>query len=635
MNEVLDSNKKLHDIFQKKHVVEERKLKDSLTLLLTEKKQGSQRAFHVLYCSFVNLYLSYGLHLSLPNDGKKTKKIDNLNLFLVTRNSERYFHYIENEKELKDNSNYFLEQVRAISNSEEEFEVLRCLYLGIYQQDKYYFLSLLEKDFAIVDYYLFYMAIRDHIFAIERRKNGEISKKEFVASKKELCVRYSRYKKRNFAFPQPDINDGSVATEANQSNNIPSLPLPTIRYSDSLCEEMIICSKSLYKHTERRVVDNNLRKIAEAQQLGTITEKGQKNHQNLFSNVVEIRMEYLMFPLKMDFDRNTFSLLMQNYLDYQELEEKNHALERVQKEKQDLIDHHAHTWKHIAFPDTVLGVATSLYSGGLSDKKVSEYANKLLVAYQAQQLLTGNLKLLELKYNQNPEQLREKLQHSLSSPEKRGRSLKQLLEQNLKLRLFSMLVDSQQDTNTFRSGEEMTQLLESYVDSFLISGVTKRISIFEWFNEFIYPLTLDQSSLWDKVYMEEMGTTYVVLSDIFSNLILNSLNYGKKDKTGFLEITLGQTEKNTEDSIILDMSQNPEKERLFIIIRNPMERESAFITGSGNGLTSVESNLKWLHCGQREKNLLTVEEVEGNFKVTLYFDKITLIKEVKEEGNLS
>lgn len=63
-----------------------------------------------------------------------------------------------------------------------------------------------------------------------------------------------------------------------------------------------------------------LQKLVEDQQLGTITVKEEKKPQDLFSNIPKIRMEYLMFPLKMDFDRNTFSLLMQNYLDYQALE---------------------------------------------------------------------------------------------------------------------------------------------------------------------------------------------------------------------------------------------------------------------------------------------------------------------------
>lgn len=616
MNTVVEYAAKLNHIFQQEEIQTEEKLKKSLEILRSIKEFGERKDLPTVFCCFVNLYLIHGLHLSFPENAKKNIQEDERPFFSVTRNDEQFFHYIDNEAELAENSDYFLLQVQKLTDCQEEFVDFKNLYLGIFHQKKEYFLNLLEKELPVVDYYLCYMAIRDHIFDIEQRKNGTKSKEEFLASKEELCIRYSRFKQRKFSFLQAESNDGSVTTNTSQSTNIPIFPLPTIRYSDSFCEEILLCQKEIWKIYNSRTmqqrmlvyetIENKLCEITETQQMGIITEKGQRKQHDLFSNIPEIRMEYLMFPLKMDFDRNTFSLLMQNYLDYQELEEvkdaleknnqeleeKNRLLEKNKAEKIEIINEHKHNWKHLTLPSIVSSISKELKS--LGNLTQANLLQKLYVDFISHQ---GDLKLLALKYEavDNTALAIEFTRFIGRINEEKdcsAKSLSHILGESLELTLFRLLHHVSEDEAEVLLHSERSQvnLRDKFTD--YLNKRKNITEIFHWFSDHIYPFKVNSlHTCWDQYGFIEYEVSYFYIEQIFLDLIVNALNYGLKEDNGWIEVNF-----DFKDPYAI------------FTVRNPVQTETSFLKGSGQGLTSVKNAIARLN---------NTENVEEFTKITV------------------
>lgn len=623
----------IRNVFLAEENNHEKKLEESLKILYSLKESIEIDDFFTLFACFVNLYLMDGLHLTLPRDATKHKIKDTRSYFLAIRNDHQFFYYTENEAELTENRDYFLQQVKKIAGSEDEFETLKHLYLGIYHQERNYFEKLSGPPRSISDYYLFYMAIRDHIFAIEQRKNGKISKNEFAKSKQVLCNSYKRYKARNFSFPQPEDTVGTVVTIAARSSNLPHLPLPTIRYSDSLCQDMLLSHMGLMdlstyegarKEKKLEQLDEKLCEITKNQQLGNITEKGEKNQQALRSNIPEIRMEYLMFPLKMDFDRNTFSLLMQNYLDYQELEERQAQLTEKQKAKAALLKEHAHNWGHMNYPDILSGVAKELLGAGHVNQ-----AETLFLVYDDFLLHKNDLKLLELKYNSDsPSFFLVKFKQDLCSAKAKLRhqtvaTIEDLLEHSLRITLFRMLFSQQEeggqdDSFKLHQTKKQKDLQESFSAQFLQKNQTSS-TVLQWFNGNLYPLeVLELSKSWKSIGFVKDEMAYSFLLQVFLHLLCNALNYGLKTDQGAIHFRFYQEY----------MDGLP---YLSFRVENLIHRESAFIASNGLGIKGIKDSIARLNETEDPDKFTKVEDNGDLFSVDMKIYGRNLLAAQKEE----
>lgn len=628
MRSVLEPAKKVATFFQQVGKWEEETLANGFSLLKElQKELTSKDDFFTLYSCFVNLYFIYGVHLSVPENAKKNPKQDTRSYFSGTRNDDQFFYYENNQEELLQNRECFLAQLKTLSCSEEDHRDLEALYLGIYLQKKDYFLPLLEKNYAIVDYYLYYMAMREHILAIELRKNKEISKNEFLLSKKELCATYDRYKNRGFFFPEPEQNNSSLAVGDRISQNIPHLPLPTIRYSDSLCEEMVECHKGLNRlvghvsHIQKdqiQLIHRQLREIVKNQQLGTIRPKGKINQKDLYSNVSEIRMGYLMFPLRIDFDRNTFSLLMQNYLDYRQLEEKQRLLKQHQEVKDDLLKQHAHNWGHMNYPSILGSVAKELYKEGNI-----AHATTLNYVYDDFLLHQNDLKLLKLKYNaQTPDAFLDEFMRSLAAKNAKFTnhkvaSMRYLLEDSLRLTLFRMLFSAQEESgkdNSFKLHREKTQAqLQERFSAHFMKTNQEDMSVIEWFNQEIHSFEVEGLvTTWESIGFLQGEMAYSFLQQVILHLLSNALNYGVKTKEGSIKFIFYRE--------LLDGEPY-----LSFRVENTVHKESAFIPSHGYGINGIKDSIARLNTTEDKDAFTTVEEKEGWFSIDMKIHAHSLV----------
>lgn len=640
MNNVMESASKLNHIFEQDEQQSESKLEEGFALLTTTNETGDPEDFITLFCCFVNLYLIHGLHLSFPKDGKTHKKEDERSHFSVTRNNLQFFHYVENEEQLEENMDYFLEQVERLSLSHQQFCDLKRLYLGIYYQDKSHFLSLSEDTHSIADYYLFYMAIRDHMYAMEQRKNKQISKEEFSASKEELTLRYRNYEGRKFSFSSPERSDGSVATGLAASRNIPLLPLPTVRYADYLCQDMLASHTQLMalEHTfdlvltiphisnlindplkKYKSLDDLLREVTEKQQLGNITEKGAKNHLDLCSNIPEIRMEYLMFPLKIDFDRNTFSLLVQNYLDYQALQEKNRALEeknkeleQQQKERKALISEHSHNWSHMHIPHVLKDISANLK--GVVEQPITVTLDRI---YSDFLLHKSDLELLKLKYESSNDEVflnkfRSHLAGALVDDTGTVQTLEHIIAVSLELVLYRLLFKASQDkTHSISSVVSIAELKEKYIQFEL--DKENELEIFEWFSKEIYPFRVTtRSNDWNVRGFLINEVSYCYMVQLIIDLLNNALNYGVKSREGFIDIIL--------DTELNELNRN----YMSIHVENPVDLTTNFMLGSNRGLTSIKASIARLNCSKNPDEFTVIDASKDLFSIHMQIYRLNL-----------
>lgn len=628
---------KLKDIFSDRTLKDFDKVTNCFSLLRWQREALSKDEFQILYCCFVNMYLIHGLHLTVPEDAKQHPEEDRMHdYFLSIRNDGRFLIYGQNEKELEENQQFFLSETKKLLNDEEEYQEFIQLYLGIYHQDRTCFQRLAEKNYPIVDYYLFYMDIQSHIYAMEQRKKESMSQKEYDSNKNQLCQSYKRYERHKKDKTSPfckmgnSENNGSIETQGGGSQNVPPLPLPTIRYADSLCEELLAChfklqnihQNSINLEQSKGEIDSKLRHLLKNEQLGIIAEKGEKNQQNLFSNIPEIRMEFLMFPVKMDFDKNTFSLLMQSYLDNQKLEEtnkmlegKNRLLEREKLEKSELIKEHAHNWGHMSQPKIAYNLALELSRSGnfVHAQLTQKLYGEILLHY-------NDLKLLELKYisGSNSEFLnkfRVTLEYVEENPQD-AKVLDYVIAEALELTLLRLLLSEKDDSESFHVSDftKQKELRDSFTN--FISKEPEKHEVFTWFKENLYEfqLTIQHEAWTGLIGFIEKDVAYSYMLQIFIDLLTNAMNYGLKSKEGYIHITLGY-----------------DKGYMVMSVENPIHRESAFKEGSGRGINSTKKSIARLNCSDELEQFTQITEENDIFQVKMKVFRDYLMKKGKGE----
>ncbi|NLZ47681.1 MAG: hypothetical protein GX895_02640 [Clostridiales bacterium] len=308
------------------------------------------------------------------------------------------------------------------------------------------------------------------------------------------------------------------------------------------------------------------------------------------------------------------------------LEKLNQALQEAIDSKNEMIDRHAHNWKHISYPTVVKEVAEKL----AGDEKYKADANKLFKAYNSENILKQEVLMLKLKHSGSSEEIQKQIMSDvLLSNSRTGIDIEKIIKDSLDLVMFRILmedVDTSINTEKAKTNlskfKNLERLRESY-NTYFILKKQGDISLIDWFRQNIFNIEIHLDDNWKAVKVKKDSTAYAQLVEIWIDLFHNAINYGRKDNAGFMKIEL-----NSEKVQGIDY--------LTIKISNPVDYDNVLTKeGSNQGLASLKSLLEKLNYNEEIERIPSLEsglegEAENCYATKIYFQQKLLLKRPQE-----
>ena len=200
---------------------------------------------------------------------------------------------------------------------------------------------------------------------------------------------------------------------------------------------------------------------------------------------------------------------------------------RLSREKQDMMDHYAHSWKHISYPMTVKRVAEELSRTNLP------LANRLFKAYNSERTLQGGLQILQYSISDQPDAVRDAFRQGFYCIGAQvGKSIRQVMEESVDLVLFKVLMeeaDGSKKISRCRANLQKQHSLEALREQYIrcyIQGEGRQESVLDWFNANVFPLEVSVDELWQEIRVKEDDFSDFQLSELFVELFTNVLTHG-------------------------------------------------------------------------------------------------------------
>ncbi|MBS6952282.1 MAG: hypothetical protein KH230_03520 [Enterocloster asparagiformis] len=229
-----------------------------------------------------------------------------------------------------------------------------------------------------------------------------------------------------------------------------------------------------------------------------------------------------------------------------QLEQQLAENQRLSREKQDMMDHYAHSWKHISYPMTVKRVAEELSRTNLP------LANRLFKAYNSERTLQGGLQILQYSISDQPDAMREAFRQGFYCVGAQvGKSIRQVMEESVDLVLFKVLMeeaDGSRRISRCRSNLQKRYSLEALRERYTrcyILGEGRQESVLDWFDANVFPLEISVDALWQEIRVKEDEFSDFQLSELFVELFTNVLTHG----TDWCRVSLESGEQSMDVSV--------------------------------------------------------------------------------------
>lgn len=544
------------------------------------------------------------------------------------------------KKRLDKNIERFGEEIYKLNCDEKFSEYLWVLFNAILFNDKAKFIESknIYPEYHLPNVFLFTTIAKEALTSVDDEVNKEMA--EYYNS---LSLELQSY-----------VVGKSLFVQKTHNPIIDNSPLPYISFqseNESIIRGMLVCFKDCLSHMENELSDSEFKKLEMAKgrlffqmllkyanemirvsnsgeisdfcfSLDTVFEKltylcnesiedtegeDTKPYILKFHDLLALRLIGLGIPTVIHTNEDAFMSRLRIVTLNNSLEKTNFMLEEAIKQKEALINKHAHNWKHIAYPQTVNEVAKALYIRG-----DVEFANRLFHAYNSQSLLQSDLALLQLQYSTTAEDYKVKFRASVDRPgDERGIGIVEIFKHALQLVLFRLImenVDTRPITGVMRdtlfSDSNRANLRESYVKSFILSEKIE-CDVLEWFSGELYPITLTGTTYCETINLRKDGIAYVQMTEIFIDLIHNAINYGVKSKGGFINFDIGMDSYEGKNFFVFKLT-------------NPVELETSFVESEGQGLKSVNEVINKLNDSGGaflESQVLSTEIKDGIFEI--------------------
>lgn len=237
--------------------------------------------------------------------------------------------------------------------------------------------------------------------------------------------------------------------------------------------------------------------------------------------------------------KNSYALFRKN----RQLEQQLAENIRLSREKQDMMDHYAHSWKHISYPMTVKRVAEELSRTNLP------LANRLFKAYNSERTLQGGLQILQYSISDQPDAVRDAFRQGFYCIGAQvGKSIRQVMEESVDLVLFKVLMeeaDGSKKISRCRANLQKQHSLEALREQYIrcyIQGEGRQESVLDWFDASVFPLEVSVDELWQEIRVKEDDFSDFQLSELFVELFTNVLTHG----TDWCRISLESGERSMD-----------------------------------------------------------------------------------------
>lgn len=272
-----------------------------------------------------------------------------------------------------------------------------------------------------------------------------------------------------------------------------------------------------------------------------------------------------------------------------ELEIVNEKLVNEQRQKAELLDKNAHSWKHIVFPSIMLEIAEKLLENGQKDLAV-----QLFSVQSSQDLLVRNLKSLESEFKYSDIDFKKHFYMSMCSKEfSNAVNIKTVFETALKISLSKLFLGGRfsEGENLFNQ-ENKVKLKEEFIEYIILERENNQNSIVDWFSDKIYPISVGNLQSFDSINFIQDDLAYLKFLDLFLNLINNVLNHGVKTKQGYIDIEFLKQDKT-----------------YTISMKNPIDKTTTFLSSQQKGINSIKAFVNKLNDNLREIKVYENDDV--------------------------
>lgn len=311
---------------------------------------------------------------------------------------------------------------------------------------------------------------------------------------------------------------------------------------------------------------------------------------------IGLRNLYLHIPVSVGIKRDLF-------LSHYNAFKKERIIKKYAKQREEMMDYYAHSWKHISYPQIVKEIAEEL---GPSNRAM---ANRLMKAYNSERTLQRGIQLLQYISSGDEKRVSIEFKNGVA---KSGVStdktvtLKKVINESLDLVLFKILMVESDDSNRIKKCREklaqknLDKLRDEYTEHFL-GGVGEDDKIICWFNDNFISAELEINDNWDSVRFKEDSFAVNQFKEILVEIFTNVLLHGKER---------------------MSISFSSNESEMTICEKNVC---SDLYTGSQSGISTMHRVLDYINYGSEiSSSVETV--VDDLFEITVRFNKSLLIR---------
>ncbi len=309
-----------------------------------------------------------------------------------------------------------------------------------------------------------------------------------------------------------------------------------------------------------------------------------------------LRISYLHLPVRIPVKKSLF-------LSHYDVFLKNRTIQKNARQKQEMMDYYAHSWKHISYPQIVKEIAEEL---GKSNRSI---ANRLMKVYNSERTLQRGIQLLQYISSEDEAKVSKEFKNGIAKSgtnSEKSVPLSKVIADSLDLVIFKILMVESDDSNSIERCRQkwclkksLSELMEEYTEWFL-EGESDNSEIVEWVSDNFIRMDICLNADWESVRFRDDSFALNQFKEILVEIFTNAFLHG-------------------EESMTLRFGCN--EEEMFLYAENPCDD---VISGSRSGLSTLEKVLQYINFGTEIESLST--QLGDRFGITIRLNKKLLIR---------
>ncbi|RKD25199.1 hypothetical protein SAMN02745883_01750 [Caminicella sporogenes DSM 14501] len=293
-------------------------------------------------------------------------------------------------------------------------------------------------------------------------------------------------------------------------------------------------------------------------------------------------------------------------------------LEALNKKNTAMVRRYSHVWTNILYPDVVLNVAKKL----LNSSEYKEDAKKLLFAYNNENMMKQQIKMLELRHSNDSVELKTRFRKSIAKQNDLSNEivcLDHLINYALERVLFRIFMESSERAMRIRNEFKLVGLdMEKLRVDFEKSIIVNEASCFEWINKNMMEICKLQNESWEMLRIKKNSYASDFLIEVFIEIFINLLTYGSK-------------KSNFKSTLEFDEVRVFNTDYLRLVTSNRIDEGfGTYRGGTEEGIKSLEEVLKMINSNFRGENELKqyieVNKIENTYSMSILFRRDLFIR---------